>query len=113
MHRAKPPASRSSPGPESKQSAPAVTAALDCHLVRIGAFLPEARDVYLAGSFNDWEPRELPLQRDSIGDWSIELSLPAGEHRYRLIVDGEWCDDPSAQRMEPNPFGGFDAVVIV
>jgi hypothetical protein len=89
------------------------TAALDLHTVRIGFFQPEAREVYVAGSFNDWDPRETPLLRDSLGDWSVELSLPPGEHRYRLVVDGEWRDDPSAQRMEANPFGGFDAVIAV
>lgn len=91
----------------------AATAALALNTVRIGYFQPEAREVYLAGTFNDWDPRETPMQRDSLGDWSIELSLPPGEHRYRLVVDGEWRDDPSAQRMEPNPFGTFDAVVVV
>ncbi len=92
---------------------PAPDAALDLHTVRIGYFLPEAHEVCIAGSFNAWEARETPLTRDSLGDWSIELSLPPGEHRYRLLVDGEWRDDPSAQRMEANPFGSYDAVIVV
>ena len=81
--------------------------------MRLGIFHPDAREVHVAGTFNDWDPRETPLRRDALGDWSVELSLPPGEHRYRLIVDGEWTDDPSAQRMEANPFGGFDAVILV
>lgn len=101
------------PKPAAPNPPAAVSAALDLHTVRIGYFQPEAREVYVAGSFNDWDPRETPLQRDSFGDWSVDLSLPPGEHRYRLVVDGEWRDDPSAQRMEANPFGGFDAVVVV
>ena len=88
-------------------------AALDLYTVRIGYFQPDAHEVFVAGSFNDWDRRETPLQRDSFGDWSIELSLPPGEHRYRLIVDGNWRDDPSAPRMEANSFGGFDAVIVV
>jgi hypothetical protein len=101
-------------GPPSPAAAPAAaTAALDLHTVRLGIFNPDAREVHVAGTFNDWDPRETPLKRDSLGDWSVELSLPPGEHRYRLIVDGEWTDDPSAQRMEANPFGGFDAVIVV
>ncbi len=87
--------------------------AADLQPVRFGLFNPEARDVCLAGSFNGWDPRAHPLQRDSLGDWSIELALPPGEHRYRLIVDGEWCDDPAAQRLVANPFGGFDALIQV
>ena len=89
------------------------SAALNRQTVRIGLFRPEAREVCVAGTFNGWEPRETPLKRDSLGDWSVELSLPPGEHRYRLLADGQWIDDPSAQRMAPNPFGGFDAVIFV
>lgn len=89
------------------------SAALHPYIVRIGYFNPEAREVSVAGTFNDWEPHETPLTRDSLGDWSVEISLPPGEHRYRLIVDGEWCDDPMAQRMEPNPYGTFDSIILV
>lgn len=103
----------SEPIPAGAAPAAAISAALDLHTVRIGYFQPEAREVYVAGSFNGWDPRETPLQRDTFGDWSVDLSLPPGEHRYRLVVDGEWRDDPSAQRMEANPYGGFDAVVVV
>jgi len=81
--------------------------------VRFGYFCPEARDVFLAGSFNGWDPRAHPMQRDAFGDWSLELALPPGDHRYRLIVDGEWCDDPSAQRLVANPYGSFDAIIQV
>lgn len=74
---------------------------------------PEASAVYLAGSFNGWNPEATPFTRDSLGVWSVELGLPAGEHRYRFIVDGEWRDDPLAQQMVVNPFGGFDGLLVV
>jgi hypothetical protein len=82
-------------------------------LVRFGYFKPEARDVHLVGSFNGWHPQATPMIRDSLGDWSVELELPAGEHRYRFFVDGEWRDDPTAQQTAQNPFGGFDAIMVV
>ena len=113
VHKEKSPARPVLSAPEFGAGPQTATAALTLAPVRIGYFRPEAREVYLAGSFNGWDPREIPLQRDSFGDWSVELSLPPGEHRYRLLVDGEWRDDPSAQRLEPNPFGGFDAVLVV
>lgn len=81
--------------------------------VRFGYFNPDAKEVFLAGSFNNWEIRATPLVRDSLGDWAVELELPPGEYRYRLVVDGEWRDHPSAQQTAPNPFGGFDAVIVV
>lgn len=81
--------------------------------VRFGYFKPEARAVHVAGSFNGWDTKAQPLQRDALGDWSVELDLPTGEHRYRFFVDGEWRDDPSAQQTAQNPFGGFDAIMVV
>lgn len=81
--------------------------------VRFGYFKPEASEVYLVGSFNGWNPRITPLRRDSLGDWSVEMELPTGEHRYRFVVDGEWCDDPAAQQTTQNPYGGFDAIMVV
>jgi 1,4-alpha-glucan branching enzyme len=81
--------------------------------VRFGYFQPDAREVYLVGSFNGWNSRATPMRRDALGDWSVELDLPAGEYRYRLMVDGEWRDDPSAQQTAMNPFGGFDAIICV
>ena len=113
VHKESPPAKGAPAAPGDGAGPQSATPALALNSVRIGYFKPEALAVYLAGSFNGWDPRETPLQRDSLGDWSIELSLPSGEHRYRLIVDGEWRDDPSAQRMEPNPYGGYDMVIVV
>ncbi len=81
--------------------------------VRFGYFQPDAREVYLVGSFNGWDPRITPLHRDSLGDWSVQLELPTGEHRYRFVVDGQWRDDPAAQQTAQNPYGGFDAIMLV
>ena len=74
---------------------------------------PDASAVWLVGSFNGWNPESTPFTRDSLGAWSLELALPPGEHRYRFIVDGEWRDDPLASQTVVNPFGGFDAVLVV
>ena len=97
----------------SKTSAPALGPTIPLIPVRIGYFQPDAREVHVAGTFNDWDARATPLRRDTLGDWSVELQLPPGQHRYRLIIDGEWRDDPSAQRTSVNPFGGFDSVIEI
>ena len=96
---------------EPRRSAEALT--VDLQPIRFGYFNPDAKEVFLVGSFNDWDVRATPLLRDALGDWAVELELPPGEHRYRLMVDGEWRDHPSAQQTVPNRFGGFDAVVVV
>lgn len=81
--------------------------------VRFGYFKPDATEVFVVGSFNGWDPRITPLRRDAFGDWSIEIELPTGEHHYRFVVDGEWHDDPAAQLTARNPYGGFDAIMVV
>ena len=65
---------------------------------------PGAREVYLCGSFNDWELTSIPMKRDRNGRWTARLLLHPGLYEYRMRVDGEWADDPTAERV-PNPFG--------
>lgn len=91
----------------------AKTATPELRRVRFGYFQADAQEVFLVGSFNGWNPRATPMTRDKLGDWSVELNLPPGEYRYRLIVDGQWKDDPAAQQTAMNPYGGFDAVIVL
>lgn len=81
--------------------------------VRFGYFRPDARAVQVVGSFNGWDPQHTAMRRDALGDWTAEVELPPGEHRYRFLVDGEWRDDPTAQQTAQNPFGGVDAILVV
>lgn len=80
---------------------------------RFGYFNPDAREVFLVGTFNNWNLRETPLRRESLGDWSVELELSPGEYRYRFHVDGEWKDDPTVSTKAPNPYGGYDMVIDI
>jgi len=92
-------------------SEPAVPTGL--RRVRFSYFEPEAQEIFLVGSFNDWNPRATPMARIAPGEWSVELILPPGEHRYRLLVDGKWCSDPTARKISSNPFGDSDAVLTI
>ena len=74
---------------------------------------PAARAVHLVGTFNDWNVESLPLAPGEDGFWLTELVLPTGRYEYRFYVDGQWCDDPKAASLVPNPFGSFNAVVEV
>jgi hypothetical protein len=85
----------------------------DQKTVHFGYFDPDATEVFVAGSFNHWNPRATRLRREWAGEWSVALRLPPGEYSYRFLVDGEWRDDPSAQFIVTNRFGSFDAVVVV
>ncbi|MEM7683003.1 MAG: AAA family ATPase [Planctomycetota bacterium] len=73
-----------------------------------------ATTIGIAGDFNGWDPAQTPLQRDpSLGVWQACLTLPAGRHHYRLVVDGQWVQDPYNQQVEANPFGEPNNVVEV
>ena len=72
-----------------------------------------ARQVSVAGSFNEWDPSAKALRQGKDAVWRTWASLPAGTHEYRFIIDGEWLEDPSADAKQPNPFGSYNSVVSV
>ena len=80
----------------------------------VGRF-PGARSVEVVGSFTDWRSGVIPLQDDDHdGVWQTEVVLPAGEHEYMFVVDGErWVPDPLAGRYVDDGFGRQNAVIIV
>lgn len=74
---------------------------------------PEAREVFVAGSFDDWKCASLPMVRLDSGLWVKELVLEPGEYEYLFVVDGRWTPDPQAPRTSPNPFGGVNSCLTV
>jgi 1,4-alpha-glucan branching enzyme len=81
--------------------------------IRFEYFNPEAREVLVAGSFNNWQPQSMPMTKQRAGMWSTEILLPPGQYEYRFVVDGQWQDDPMAARFLANSFGGLNCVVEV
>lgn len=84
----------------------------DRERVSFSFYAPGAREVWLAGSFNDWRPGATPLTNQD-GRWTIELELRRGRHEYRFLVDGSWTDDPLAAAFVPNPFGTLNCLLLV
>jgi 1,4-alpha-glucan branching enzyme len=76
-------------------------------------FDPLAREVCVAGTFNDWRAEATPMRQGPAGKWTAELLLRPGEYEYRFLVDGHWKDDPMAKRYVGNPFGGFNCILEV
>jgi chromosome partitioning protein len=75
---------------------------------------PRATSVQIAGDFNSWQPESSPMEK--VGDsgvWQTEMKLPEGKYRYRLVVDGQWQQDPYNEVTELNPFGDFNSVLEV
>jgi len=75
---------------------------------------PRAQEVQIAGDFNNWQPEHSPMQKaGDNGVWQTKMHLAAGRYRYRLVVDGQWQQDPYNELTEQNPFGGLNSVLEV
>ena len=74
---------------------------------------PDAHTVLLAGDFTDWDRAPVSLKKSKAGVWKASVSLPPGRHEYRLIVDGQWRDDPECKTRQANQFGVENCVRIV
>jgi chromosome partitioning protein len=70
--------------------------------------------VSIAASFNNWTPSDHVMRANhELGIWELCVKLPAGKHTYRLVIDGQWCTDPSNNTCEPNPFGETNSAFTV
>jgi 1,4-alpha-glucan branching enzyme len=81
--------------------------------VDFSIYAPHAHEVYLAGSFNDWNTGSLPLKKEKAGMWNIKVKLPKGRYEYKLIVDGKWAQNTPCSILAPNTFGTNNCVVAV
>jgi len=82
--------------------------------VIFAALYPKAELVQIAGDFNNWQPENTPLQKiGENGVWQIKLPMNKGKYRYRLVVDGQWQQDPYNELTELNPYGEYNSVLEV
>lgn len=72
----------------------------------------KASKVYLAGTFNNWDPGNAAMKRTKTG-WELPVFLPNGTYTYRLIADGAWMEDPANKNKVQNEFGAFNSVVRI
>lgn len=81
--------------------------------VEFKIFAPDAEQVGLTGSFNDWSEKSDPMKRDKTGKWKKAKMLPQGKHEYKFIVDGEWISDPDCADTVQNEYGTANSVVEI
>ena len=60
------------------------------------------------------------MNSEAEGNWAVALSLPAGRHEYKFVVDGEWCCEPGCEKVYqgcpqcvPNSSGTMNRFVVV
>lgn len=83
--------------------------------VRLVTHMPEAREILVAGDFNNWLAEQSPMHRLSgrDGDWETLIALEPGRYMYRLVIDGVWQQDPYNDYVESNPYGELNSIIEV
>ncbi len=76
---------------------------------------PAAYQVYVTGSFNNWNPHQFRLIKQPHGQWRITIPLPPGRYEYKFVVDTVWIHDmnnPNKVELQP-PLHGYNSVITV
>ncbi|HEX4900266.1 MAG TPA: S8 family serine peptidase [Pyrinomonadaceae bacterium] len=72
----------------------------------------DAKDVALAGDFNNWNGA--PFAKQANGFWNILIPVPApGRYSYKFVVDGAWLEDPNNVIKIEDGFGGLNSVLHI
>ncbi|MBK9731019.1 MAG: glycogen-binding domain-containing protein [Chitinophagaceae bacterium] len=73
---------------------------------------PNAKEVFVSGSFNNWLKPGYPMQKKD-GVWSNSVFLPAGKYTYKFVVDGNWIIDPDNPLYDENEYGTGNSVLWI
>jgi 1,4-alpha-glucan branching enzyme len=76
-------------------------------------YAPQAKQVSLAGNFNNWNTRAVSARKDSKGNWTAKINLKPGRYEYKFFVDGSWHNDPRCNYCVTNSFGTQNCTVEV
>lgn len=90
----------------------------DCHEVTFMYDDASATSVWLTGDFTTWAETladgAFAMLNDGMGHWSVTVTLDAGTHQYKFIVDGtEWHYDPTNPDTVSDGHGGLNSVIEV
>jgi hypothetical protein len=73
----------------------------------------EVRDLKLAGSFTGWAQGAIMMTKGRSGEWKAQANLEPGEYEYKFLADGDWLNDPKADRFAPNNWGSENSIKVV
>ncbi|RAK05243.1 glycosidase [Halanaerobium saccharolyticum] len=78
-------------------------------------FEGEVEAVYLAGSFNDWQPADEKMNGpDEDGFYTLKYNLRPGEYQYKFVINGEhWFHDPDNELTTADGHGGKNSILEV
>lgn len=77
-------------------------------------FRPEAREVHLVGSHNNWSRCEHPLESSGDGWWRTTIALDAADYTFKYLVDqSDWYADYAAHGLESDGLGSWQSILTV
>jgi 1,4-alpha-glucan branching enzyme len=71
------------------------------------------KNIFLAGTFNNWNPIRMKQKKKEDDLYTITLHLPPGSHEYKFVVDDVWQIDPKNPETVQNDFGSMNSVVTL
>ena len=81
--------------------------------VEITLRVPEAKIIFIAGTFNDWDTKSMPMKKGKDGTWRVTIKLLPGRYEYKYFVDGVWAENLPGIDTVPNSFGTYNCVISV
>jgi 1,4-alpha-glucan branching enzyme len=82
--------------------------------VRFEAYADPYSEVFVAGSFNGWNPKHSRLSDETgSGLFSLTTYLPLGIYEYKFVINDVWCADPACPDWTANSMGTLNSVLTV
>lgn len=73
----------------------------------------EAKKVAVVGDFNNWSAKGSTLKKLKNGTFKGTFDLPKeNSYEFKYIVDGNYVNEPEADRYQWNEFAGSENAVI-
>jgi len=75
--------------------------------------------VFVAGTFNNWNPTANQLTANPLkdkqdsGTYKTALRVPTGTHEYKFVVNGVWHTDPRCQERVLSGYASLNSVLHV
>ena len=69
-------------------------------------------EVYVAGNFNNWEPKKKLTDKNNDGTFMGTMLLDRQKkYEYKFIINGHWSVDPNCEEWVPNSMGSLNSVL--
>ena len=99
-----------------RRRGPSVAAAFEARSLSNGTVLlrlraPGARTVEVMGDFTDWQP--VALVRGDSNLWELRLTMPPGQHRLNVRIDGGPWTAPAGTAVIDDDFGGTVGLFVL